>query len=592
MPKENLIKLREKHPEYNDIPDKELAQRVVEKYPEYSDLLGDIATGSLTPSFEEQKAGAVIAPEKIPGFVKSLLPTKEELPELAGSIGGEIAGGAGGAFFGQPLAGRVIGSGVGAGIGEGVRQLTMEEKDLSPRERFALLRNAALRGSASTVGGKIAEKVFSPFAKAFTGQIAKETASATAAGIRPPVGTMSTSPLVAGMERAAEYVPGAGSLVTKQKEKAVEDLGEFAARIGEDISETESSSIGKLAKKAADNYAETTRVLKDKMYDEFMGKARKIPVETEQIVEKIGDIIKNREGTAEPAGLKQLRNWAQELSGKIVDGIQVPPTVTTFEQLKRLRTNIGERIGKFKDYASTGLEKELEGLYATISDVMDKTVNSVSPELGSALKNVNKFNSERMKVLESKVFQAIQTVNPENIHKVIFTKEAPSLVDMGKKILGEDFNAVAKQWYEDILKKSQTPDGSLSPVKLSKNLNQYEATLKEAFKDNPVLLGTFGQLKDIGNLLSRNRGVSSGSQTAYLGSSVGALAAMAGALISGEPMLAAKELAALGVVGAGVKGMTTDVGREYLTRGFPRVGKAVGRATQAVVEPQLQRLSE
>lgn len=43
MPVEALNKLRQKYPEYRDIPDRELARRIIARYPEYRDLLQDVA---------------------------------------------------------------------------------------------------------------------------------------------------------------------------------------------------------------------------------------------------------------------------------------------------------------------------------------------------------------------------------------------------------------------------------------------------------------------------------------------------------------------------------------------------------------------
>ena len=50
MPLDALEKLRKKYPEYADIPDQELASRIVQKYPEYEDLLGDVARGTAAPA--------------------------------------------------------------------------------------------------------------------------------------------------------------------------------------------------------------------------------------------------------------------------------------------------------------------------------------------------------------------------------------------------------------------------------------------------------------------------------------------------------------------------------------------------------------
>lgn len=49
MPYDALQKLRAKYPQYNDIPDQELAKRTVIAHPEYTDILGDVAAGAKPP---------------------------------------------------------------------------------------------------------------------------------------------------------------------------------------------------------------------------------------------------------------------------------------------------------------------------------------------------------------------------------------------------------------------------------------------------------------------------------------------------------------------------------------------------------------
>lgn len=50
MPADALQRLRAKYPQYNDIPDQELARRVISRHPEYQDILGDIAAGPARPA--------------------------------------------------------------------------------------------------------------------------------------------------------------------------------------------------------------------------------------------------------------------------------------------------------------------------------------------------------------------------------------------------------------------------------------------------------------------------------------------------------------------------------------------------------------
>ena len=96
-------------------------------------------------------------------------------------------------------------------------------------------------------------------------------------------------------------------------------------------------------------------------------------------------------------------------------------------------------------------------------------------------------------------------------------------------------------------------------------------------------------------LLSKGREVTQGSQTAFNQVAIGQYLLAIGAMLS-NPSQALKSLGVLGgTMGAealGVKGFTSKLGREFLTRGFPRVEKAVTRTVQPFAQLGVQKLSD
>ena len=141
-----------------------------------------------------------------------------------------------------------------------------------------------------------------------------------------------------------------------------------------------------------------------------------------------------------------------------------------------------------------------------------------------------------------------------------------------------------------MVRKSTNPDGTISPRRLASAIDSYGTTIPELFRDNPAALEGIEQVKQISLLLSRGRDVTSGSQTAYVGGLFATIFTALGAAIS-QPEKIPEILALLGTLGVGAKALTTKTGREFLTRGFPKVGQKFGRGAQVAAQLGLQKLS-
>lgn len=73
MPLEHLQALREKYPQYADIPDQQLASQVVAKYPQYRDILGDVADLGVAGGRNVDTSIAPTPPPKARGLMDEIL---------------------------------------------------------------------------------------------------------------------------------------------------------------------------------------------------------------------------------------------------------------------------------------------------------------------------------------------------------------------------------------------------------------------------------------------------------------------------------------------------------------------------------------
>lgn len=617
-------------------------------------LAGDLATGT-----GSQTAGPEIDPVKVPGAIRSALPTKEQLPELL--LGG--AAGVAAQRLGGPLAAGAVGT--AAAGGEAIKQIGQRagvfegEPPQTSMEAGKKLGGAFLRGAGAELGGRAVmkgvQKAFSPFSGSFTPEIAKQVETAKSAGIEVPLGQMTNSKFLQANERATEFGPFFGNLVGDIRQKAIESFKSFSESVGDKIAAAKDPTlVGNMVKESTKAFKESFNATKDKLYDAVMPQIKDADVNIQPIVDKLEEIISRRSGAAEPPGLGILKGWLDEIrpqsyqtktgsarfkigategvsesfdpimqksysvpdevpgivgssikSGSLeapsgIPGMASSPVESIlgkFPDLKKFRTNVGVR-GKFDDQAATGVKADINELYGVVTNVMDDAAKNVSPQIYSALKESDAFYQQGLQTLKSKLHDSIVKTAPENIHKTLITPNAPSTVELGREIIGDEaMMDVARIWFDSILDKSTIKQGGnmLNPVALAKNLEKYGSTVDALFKDTPELLADMNKLSDIGTLMSRGRDITAGSQTAFNRTAIAELIAPVLAWAY-SPKAAAAAAAAIGLQGAGAKFITSGFGRKYLTSGFPAAGRAVGRvagrATQGVADIGLQKINE
>ena len=577
--------------------------------PNKSDPSKDNLFADLIPSQTEQKAGSIIEP-KAAGkrFLESMKPTKADIPFVLGTTIGGMVGGIPGAMRGGAIGRFVEEMAKSKGLVEGKPSETVGEL----AGKTALGGAEGLVGEVlGRVGSKVIGKVFSPF----TSEATKEAVRiGEKTGVKIPLSSLSESKTVQATERGLEYTPF-GQVITRFRQKALDDLGNFAKGVGKRLASDLPAEVqGNIAKKEIKDlfgkYNETTNSIYNSVIPIIKQANPEVIVEATK--NKAMDIISRRSGEFEPAGLGDIKGFLERLIGKKVpSGIldksgketmkKLSSTIKLFEEMKQSKTNLGYKIGKgsWDDPAVSGLKSDLEELYGAMSEDLSNTVKRVSESAYEDLMTANKMNTKTRELVESKLFNQMDKVKPENVYKLVIIPGMPSQVKAGKKVLGDKFNDVARQWFDDMLNKSSNQEGIVSPIKLAKKLKDYDTVIEEITKKNPKLKEQFDILRNLSNVMSKGRDVTQGSQTGYIQAALNpfyqSLIAI-GSLLSGSWKIAALEAGAIGagMIGSklGTKAITSDIGRKLLTTGLPTAGRRVGKLLVPFEQLGVKKLSD
>lgn len=268
--------------------------------------------------------------------------------------------------------------------------------------------------------------------------------------------------------------------------------------------------------------------------------------------------------------------------------LQPEAPVSNFIKLNRLQEFVGRKV-KYEDPSIRGLGAELREVTLAMSKDLDEVASKFSPDLAGRFQEANAAFENGIKTLQDALFKSIEGTTQSQLHTAIVARNAPEQIRLAREIIGDEgMQAVARQWLDDIIEKSIiTAEGSeaISPRRLANNIRRYGTSVKELFIDNPEVLGLIKDVEYLGASMTRGERVVQGSQTPFALSGMGAVWNLLR-----HPGLSS--LAIFGGTAAGARAISSDVGRQLLTEGFPeagrRAGTAVGRAAQISGQRLLQ----
>ena len=511
-----------------------------------------------------------------PPLYKRLLPSREEILPVAGAtLGGIIGGGLSPAIG---LASLFAGAGEAAkqlyqrGQKYGLPKIFRGQAPETSEEVAQLIAAQAALGGLGELGGRVIGKAFAPFSQGTTPEIRASIEAAKAEGIIPPLSARTKLPFLQKVERYAETSPF-GAKIIGQREKALKGLEDFTDRIANQFGKDKPSEIRfGLVSETLKGLEQSWKIAKDSQYDIVLPKIINEKAELKNTIQTLENIIERRGGTAEPSGLNQIRKWLEEIKpqkGEV--SLLIPESkgaVKTVGALRTFRSNVAKRAeAAFGDPSTTGIKSDLDNLYGAISKDIDGSIERYAPEELAKVKQADELFSQGIRTMKSGLFKDLQKVKPDNLHKVLIPPKMPEVIRTGRELLGEDvFNEVKRQWFDDLIDKSniiQEGEKILSPQKLSTNIkNMREDTITELFSDNAFQAKKFQELEQIAGLLSRGGTMRTGTQTAF--------------------NLAGIVKTVINSFNAPVIG--SEIGKKFLTTGFPNAEFAVRRSVQPAIE--------
>lgn len=432
-----------------------------------------------------------------------------------------------------------------AGYGEKFNQIA--EKAASP---------------VTDTASKVTGKVTAPFAKSALPETAKAFEEQ---GIKPPVSAVTKSPFIKGVEALAAKGPF-GQTIIDTVNTALNQIQDKTSAIVRSLTPEKiisDENLGKTIQEGLDQYETNFKATSNKIYDEFnkqVGNPKAIVDKTLEVGrEVVNQQTKSNYGGVDPKILKMVEKFNQA------------PGADRFENLKATRTAVGEALAK--DPQNAGLKR----IYGALSQDMDATVKQVDKGLGAELDKVNEAYATGKSKIESNIAQSIEKSNPERIANNLVKRNSADTLKQVKEMIGpERFAEISKTYMRGLMEDSVTR-GKFDVTKFEKNLSKLDdATRNELLnpeqqKAVDTALTELKKLQKLEEAMKPGQKMAEGSQTAFLNKMIqttGAVGSLIQALFTGQWQVAATILGGLGLEFGATKAISSDVGQQFLTKGF------------------------
>lgn len=435
---------RKKYPEYNDLDDLTLANKLAAKYPEYSDLPAKVKN-DIPTSTRSSMQNATISPE-MQEYIDSLSPTQKffigvgkgmtdiytgvkqlgaELGEHIGIISPDTTKNIRetvkanrelyaplskqstaakiGEFVGQTaptlvipggvtggVVKRAVTSGISGGVVGALQPTTKEDSRLTN-----ILTGATSGAAVSSLvsgGGKVIN--------AFLGKVPPNEVRAAGQkyGIRTTLGEETGNPITQQAESWLEKVPviGLKKFRVKQQIEAENAAKRWFSDYVTDPSNVESLNI---AREANRDYVKGLYTKMKELVSD-VGEQKISPINTRrtanELLDRYPDIFKTLQDTKTERILKNITSGLKDTkaTSDILMNTDMSKKIT-FDELWTLRDGIGEKVGQAKKLFSRGdvdrtQLSQLSALYAAINKDLDNWTRQIGkPEIREAVKTAN-----------------------------------------------------------------------------------------------------------------------------------------------------------------------------------------------------------
>lgn len=572
--REFAAKVKSKYPDYSDMDDLELAQKMVAKYPDdYADVTFDAPTGGAA---EVGPVGAAASLAK--GFARAVAPGFVE--NFSEAMGGDIR------------AERKIAGGIGAAGKAFTEATTSPDSAARTVAEFALPQDE-LGGQAALFGGPIGKMAVGSVVSGgrIGGRAISEGAKnllryAESKGLKLTAADITGSRAIASIENFLEKTPLGSEAVKKFRDKQVAAIrGMRDALIDKFGTREDAEVLGQIAKDSVASMSKAMREQSDILYSRVGQLAEGKQIGLGRSAEAAMDLVE-KELRLRP----ELRN--QKIFQMASDVLGIDPKAITEDTLPFIR----ERAADFTaDYANWNGTRRLLGdiidtedaaralgtpgvkflssaeagaakrLYKAAGEDLAAFSAKEGGELKAAHQAASSFYKEGIETFNDKAVKALLRSNPERIVDVVFRPGSVMPIRAVRKAAGEGgFQALKKQFVEKLLPEVGE---NLNPQTFQNALDKYgEATLREVF--TPQELMQFRGLAKASAAAGKAAGLA-GTQGSARTNTILASGGVAGGLIVSNPVTGVP--GAVGII-LGPKAVAelylSDKGRQLLLDGF------------------------
>ena len=345
-------------------------------------------------------------------------------------------------------------------------------------------------------------------------------------GIELPASAKTNNPIASQVEALAAKGLFGGK-VRDRITKAISDITRVADETLKKLNATDDPAlVGQEVLDSLNNTRDNFATIKDDLYAPINGISETKAV-TSSTTLALGDIISSKTNIlGDGAGINKFQKMLTDITTSDIDftvdakgNITIPKNIT-FETLKNTRTEIGAAL-KSGDSLVNQNQAQLKKLYAALSDDLDATAVSISPEMGKALEEANTFYKENLSKISDKFIQKIvkQSENPSKIGTIL-TQKSTSIEDIGRlfELIDEGaVDAVRAEVMKQIIdggKNDKT--GMLTASAIDKGVNKIGRAKLESILDQSQMK-TLDDLDVLTNSMAEGASLVGGSQTAFLG---------------------------------------------------------------------------
>jgi len=389
--------------------------------------------------------------------------------------------------------------------------------------------------------------------------------------------------------------------------KARESLNKQFDKLSEVIPETSLKAVGESVKEGFDNFKAEFRKKSQELYGAVPDDIKKIVADTsstksalESLTKKAKKSLTTREGQSR---FNEILKELKPKEGKILTGVgdqkfKINPKIA-YERLLQTRKDVGKLLANRADPITTGLKSELERLYASLSDDLNKTLTNNAPEALEQLNKANKFFGEQINKINSTVGKKIKNVEASQIANSLIKKNTPEAIKSIKEMVGaEGVEHLQTSLIADTLNKSiNRRTGFIDGKKIKTQIERLgretveELLTPEQLKSLDKVTAEASNLERIQKAISRGESVAQGSQTTFT-AKISALFSGVGIAAFTNPQLFVGLIGAIITDKLAGRFFNSVTGQKLLTEGLKTTPKVGEKIQKVAIPAQILRQEE